>query len=221
MDRRYKTWSYSFASPKHAWPGQAEYPRRDSAAMVAIRIKNKWHRPDPARSTPKSPVEHAGALAFISWRLALETAKKLHKDGFAYDSDRMRVAVITEFLAFCVHLCDRLASARLQIAERGELVRALGLRLADHMQENLSEIAGPGNYLDPFVSLLNERLDDYAELSFEHGEPGYDLLRYFGRCVLDVMGETQTNRWVIDQITEIEAPELADKIRASFENLFS
>ena len=50
--------------------------------------------------------------------------------------------------------------------------------------------------------------------------PGFDARRYFGRQVLDLMGETQTNRWVIDQIMQLDAPELYEKLRDAHANLF-
>jgi hypothetical protein len=88
------------------------------------------------------------------------------------------------------------------------------------MQENMEDIVGPGNYRPPFIAMLNERLADYSGLSFENGEPGFDFVRYFGDRILKVMGENQTNRWVFDQITQIEAPEIAEKLSRSLGNLF-
>ena len=164
---------------------------------------------------------HATALAFITWSAALDTARKLHGEDYHYESDYQRIGVITELVAFAIHLCDRFAYERLADDNRAALVKALGERLAGHMQENLEDIAGPGNYRPPFIALLNQRLADYAETSFVDGEPGYDLLRYVGSCVLEVMGETQTNRWVMDQISSIEAPLIVDKMRASFDNLLN
>ena len=41
-----------------------------------------------------------------------------------------------------------------------------------------------------------------------------------GHQVLEQMGETQTNRWVIDQVMELDAPELFDKARKAVEELF-
>ena len=52
------------------------------------------------------------------------------------------------------------------------------------------------------------------------GTPGTDFYRYLGHQVLDQMGETQTNRWVIDQVMELDAPELFDKARKRIEELF-
>jgi len=162
---------------------------------------------------------HASALAFISWSASLETARKLHGDGYEYESDYQRIGVINELLAFSLHLCDRLAFDRLDEAQRKNLVNALGDRLAEHMQENLEQIAGPGRYKPPFIALLNRRMADYAQTQFSDGEPGFDFIRYLGSSVLEVMGDTQTNRWVIDQIMSVEAPVITEKIRTSFENL--
>lgn len=187
--------------------------------MAVRRLKNKWHRPDGIQWTAKSMQSHATALAFIAWSSALDTARKLHGEDYHYESDHQRIGVVTELIAFAVHLCDRFCYERLSDESRTTLINALGERLAGHMQENLEDIAGPGNYRPPFVALLNQRLADYAETRFVDGEPGYDLLRYLGRSVLDVMGETQTNRWVMDQIMSIEAPLIVDRLRASFDNL--
>ena len=151
---------------------------------------------------------HATALAFITWSAALDTARKLHGEGYDYESDHQRIGVITELVAFAIHLCDRFAFESLDDDNRAALVNALGDRLAGHMQENLEQIAGPGNYRPPFISLLNRRLADYSETDFVNDEPGYELLRYLGSCVLEIMGETQTNRWVMERAIHL-APVLS------------
>lgn len=191
----------------------------DRPGAMAIRLKNKWHRSERNRPSPKRLEDHATALAFIAWRLALEGAKGLHREGFDFASDRERVGVLSEFVAFQVQLADRLVYPRLGDAERAVLINALGGKLADHMQENLTDIAGPGGYRAPFIELLNHRLSAYAALGFEDGEPAFDFLRYFGDCVLKAMGESQTNRWVLDQIVSIGAPEVVEKLKASVDNL--
>ena len=96
----------------------------------------------------------------------------------------------------------------------------MGQRLADHIQDNLVDIAGPGNYRKPFIDMLNERLGEYAGLSFRDGEPGFDFLRFFGARALAVMGDSQTNRWVMDQVMTIAAPKLVESLSASMDNLF-
>jgi hypothetical protein len=186
---------------------------------MAIRIKDKWHQSRRNAPTSKSLHDSAGALAFIGWRVALDRAQALNREGFRYDSDIERIGVISEFVAFEIQVADRLAYGFLDDVARNDFINALGQRFADHMQENLSDLDGPRNYRNAFIDLLNERASDYAHLSFTDGEPGFDFLRYLGAKVLAVLGEDQTNRWVMDQIVAIEAPEIAGKIRKSIFNL--
>lgn len=188
---------------------------------MAIRIKDKWHQSRRNRPTHKSLEASAGALAFIGWRVALDKAQKLNREGFRYDSDIERVGVISEFVAFEIQVADRLANELLDDDDRAVFINALGQRFADHMQDNLSDLDGPRNYRDAFVALLNERQSDYATLTSEEGKPGFDFLRYFGAKVLGVLGDDQTNRWVLDQIVAVEAPEVADKVKKSAFNLLS
>jgi hypothetical protein len=188
---------------------------------MAIRIKDKWHRSQRNRPTRKSLEDSAGALAFIGWRVALDRAQDLNREGFRYDSDIERVGVISEFVAFEIQVADRLAYEFLGDDDRELFINALGQCFADHMQDNLTDLDGPRNYRDAFIALLNDRLAGYATLSFEDGEPGFDFLRYFGANVRDVLGDDQTNRWVLDQIAAVEGPEVAEKIRKSVLNLLS
>ena len=186
---------------------------------MAIRIKSKWHHSDRNEARRKTFADSAGALAFIVWRLSLEHAREIHREGFDYATDRERIRVIAEYCAFAVQLADRLVHQRIDDEARTLLVVTLGRRLADQMQDNLVDIAGPGDYRAPFVEMLNERLDDYARFDFEPGEPGFEALRYFGDRVMRSMGTSQTNRWVMDHVMEISAPELFEKIARSVESL--
>ena len=193
---------------------------RTGIGDMAIRIKSTWHDSGRNRPSAKSLADSAQALAFIAWRLALEGAKELHREGFDYLSDKERVGVISEFVAFQVQVADRRAYDRLDDAERSDFINALGQRLADHVQDNLVDIAGPGNYRRPFIDMLNERIGEYAGLSFRDGEPGFDFLRFFASRVLSVMGDSQTNRWVMDQVMTVAAPNVSEKLSASMDNLF-
>jgi len=184
------------------------------------RVKNTWHQSDRNRPSEKNLEENAGTIAYITWRLSLEGAKKIHGEGFEYLSDQERIGVISEFLAFLVQSTDRLVFLRLQTEDREKFINIVGRKLADQIQDNLLDIAGPGNYRRPFIAMLNERLGDYATLSFETGQPGYDFMRYFGDRVLKTMPPNQTNRWVIDQIMDISGPYVSKKLQESVRNLF-
>jgi hypothetical protein len=183
------------------------------------RIKSTWHRPTPDVGD-KSLQDIAGAIAFIAWRIALESAKDLHRERFNYESDPQRAAVIAEFLAFLVQVADRLIYDMLDDADRAVVINALGQRLAEHVQDNLADLFGPGDYRTPFIETLNERLQDYAEFSFADDQPDYRFMRYFGDRILKILGEDQTNRWVIDQIMDKSGPEAVNHMVRSVRNLF-
>ena len=188
---------------------------------MAIRIKSRWHRSERNEAQRKTFADAAGALAFIVWRLSVEHAKEIHREGFDYASDRERIRVISEYCAFAVQLVDRLAHRRIDDEARAVLVVALGRRLADLMQDNLLDVAGPGDYRAPFVEMLNERLDDYAGFEFDDEAPGFEALRYFGDRVMRSMGVNQTNRWVMDHVMEISAPALFEKVSGSVDDLLA
>lgn len=166
----------------------------------------------------KTLQDHASALSFIVWRQALNGAIDLHED-FRYDDDRQRVGVISELLAYQIQHVDRLCHPEFDDTERSILLNTLCARVADHMQENLIDIAGPGDYRSPFIALLNQRFEDYSQFEYADSAPGYDTLRYFGRQVLDIMGEDQTNRWIIEQIIDIDAPALTTQVDKSVTRL--
>nr|VFK24068.1 MAG: hypothetical protein BECKMB1821G_GA0114241_100718 [Candidatus Kentron sp. MB]VFK34099.1 MAG: hypothetical protein BECKMB1821I_GA0114274_10613 [Candidatus Kentron sp. MB]VFK76738.1 MAG: hypothetical protein BECKMB1821H_GA0114242_10723 [Candidatus Kentron sp. MB] len=191
-----------------------------SSHRLGYRVKNTWHQSDRNRPSEKTLEDNAGAIAYIIWRSSLEGAKKIHGEGFEYLSDQERVGVINEFVAFLVQSTDRLVFERLEDEDRGIFINFVGKRLADQIQDNLVDIAGPGNYRRPFIAMLNERLADYATLSFQDGQPGYDFMRYFGDRVLKTMPTNQTNRWVIDQVMDLSGPFVFKKLKESLHNLF-
>lgn len=193
--------------------------------MVIRRIKDRWHNSTPENSerqvlSEKSLKDQASALAFIQWRTALTTAINLHAEDFRYDNDQQRVGVITEYLAFQVQLIDRLSNQFLSDTERETLVSEICRKLAEQVQDNLEDIAGPGQYQPPFIALLNRRFGEYAEFGFKDGEPAYNARRFLGHSVLMLLGEDQTNRWVIDQVIDIDAPELIAQNVKSLNRLF-
>ena len=106
--------------------------------------------------------------------------------------------------------------------ERAQFITALGRRLADHVQDNLTDLFGAGEYRDSFIMTLNERMSDYAEFNYdEENGPSYSSYRYFGERVMAAMGPAFTNRWVIDQIMDIQGPEAYEKFRKAMLELFA
>ncbi len=176
---------------------------------MALRVKSTWHRSERNRPAPKTLADHGRALAFIAWRLALDKARNLHGQRFRYRSDGQRLAVICEYLAFQVQLADRLAQRRMDDARRAAFVTALARRVADHVQDNACDLLGPGDYRAGFIDTLNERAAQYAETAFTEAGPGFSFVSLLGQRVQRIMGEDQVNRWVLDQVAQLDAPDLA------------
>jgi hypothetical protein len=187
---------------------------------LALRIKSRWHRPEGGEEIVRKSLEDiAGALAFIAWRSALDMTKNLHGEDFVYVSDGQRIAVLGEYVLFQVQLADRLAYERMEEEDRKVLVTCLGHRLAEHMQDNATDLFGPRDYRRPFLDRLNERAEEYAGFGFTEQGPSYPFLRHLGHKIQAIMGDSQTNRWVIDQVMDADAPTVVERLRKAVDDL--
>ena len=165
-------------------------------------IKTRWRK-----KGARSLAERAGVVGANVWKLALEFFKHMEKDGFRFGSDRLVTNVLTEFIAFLVQLVDRRVYGRLSDADRALLVSEVVRHLAATMENNQMDLFGPGEYRKPFIDALNARFGEYAEFEYRDGEPSYACLRDFAARVADIMAESD-NRWVIEQMIDVEAPEM-------------
>ncbi|MEN8178850.1 MAG: hypothetical protein ABFS39_09530 [Pseudomonadota bacterium] len=182
---------------------------------MAIRIKSQWYDDDSDRS----PKEIGGAIAFIAWKIALDKAITLHGENFVYDDDQQRLAVIAEYLAFEVQIVDRTIHGMLENDHRVELITALVMKLADHYQDNSVELLGPGDHANQFIGLFNERSGEYAEFNFTDEGPSYPFLRHLGFEIQQIMGQEHENRWVIDQVMDVDGPEVYKQLARAVRNL--
>ena len=181
-----------------------------------MRVKSKWNAKDRVRTLE----EIGGAAAFILWRIAQQGLLNLENEGFQTDSREQRIDVITEFLAFLVHLADRMKAEVMDENERQVFISSLAQHLANQVQENRTDAQGRDDYRKPFIDLLNARAADYSECPMPDGEPGYAFKRYFGESVRAVMGE-KDNQWVTDQVMEMEVPETLPPLRKALRELFA
>jgi hypothetical protein len=180
-----------------------------------VRVKSKWSN----KGRERSLTEIGGAAAFILWRIAQQGTLNLENEGFQTDTNTQRLDVIAEFLAFLVHLADRLKSEALELEERQEFITSLARHLADQMQINRTDAQGKGDYRTDLIRLLNERAADYAEFSMTGVEPGYAFKRYFGENVRKVMGE-KDNQWITDYVMDVEVPEALKPLNKAMRELF-
>ncbi|MGB5261906.1 MAG: hypothetical protein WBO34_15485 [Gammaproteobacteria bacterium] len=180
-----------------------------------MRVKSKWNA-----DREHTLNEIGSAAAFIIWRIAQQGVLNLENEGFQTDTNAQRLDVMAEFLAFLVHLADRLKAEQLDQNERQAFITSLALHLADRMQENRADIQGKGKYRQPLIDLLNARAADYAEFAMVDGKPGYAFKRYFGENVRAVMGE-RDNQWITDQVIDIEVPETLPPLNKALRDLFA
>ncbi len=185
---------------------------------MALRIKSSWHDDDADRSLD----EIAGAAAFIAWRIAKEKAITLHGEDFIYESDEQRMAVIQEYLLFQLAVMDRIAVERLGMddAQRKTFIIGTAKGMAGHVHDNAIDLFRPGDHVGPFIEKLNERGGEYAEFGFTDEGPTYPFYRHLGWLMQQIMGESQENRWVIDQVMDKDGPYVAREIEKAMLNLF-
>ena len=184
---------------------------------MAIRIKSQWHDEDASRS----PEEIGSAIAFIAWRIAVDKAITLHGKHFVYHDDNQRLAVIAEYLAYETQITDRLIHSMVDNETRVAVITALVMKLADHYRDNAIDLVGPGDHANRFIALFNERSGEYAELNFTDEGPSYPFLRHLGFEIQQVMGqEEHDNRWVIDQVMDVDGPDVYRQLSRAIRNLF-
>jgi hypothetical protein len=172
-----------------------------SRPRIAL-LKTRW-RTQGARTLE----ERAGVIGANLWRVSLEIFRHMEKEGFRFGSDRMTTEVIAEFIAFVVQLADRTVYGKLSDADRAALIGAVVGHLADTMENNQRDLVGPGDHRKAFIDLLNARFGEYAAFPYAGAEPGYACLQFFAGRVADAMAGGD-NKWVIEQIIDIEAPEM-------------
>jgi len=178
-----------------------------------MRMRTKWH--DKERTV--SVDEKANTMAFISWRIAAALVLNLENENFQTDTHKQRLDVIREALAFLVSVTDRLVAPQMSAEERQEFVAKYAIKLSKTFQENCEDLLGRDtDYKTDFINILNQRLNAYAECSWEDEKdmPGFQYKRDFGDYISAEMG-ARDNKWITDQIIEIEVPEMIENLKKS------
>lgn len=175
------------------------------------RLKTKWNQADRKRK----PEEIAGVIGFNLWVLAGESCLFLENEGFETESRFQRLDVIAEFVAFGAHVADRMVFDEMTAAERELFINALGQHLADTMQSNRSDVQ-EGEYRSDFINLLNERMNEFSECSYnEEDGPSFSMRRIAGNYVRDVMGD-KDNKWIPDYVIDSEIPKMLIALKRVF-----
>jgi hypothetical protein len=181
-----------------------------------VRVKSHWN----VKGKQRSLEEVAGALAFIEWRIAGNSVLSLENEGFETTTNMQRLDVFQELTAFLIHVTDRLVHETMSAEKRQKFIVGLALKTADYYHDNRVDAEGRGkDYRQPYIEILNGRLADYAEFSFDDGEPGYAFRRYLGEAVTKVMG-AKDSKWITDQVMEIEVPKMLKPLKKGLHDLF-
>ncbi len=173
---------------------------------MKIRVKNKWND----KGKERTPEDVGSVLSFNFWKVASANVMHLENEGFQTSTHFQRLDVIAEFTAFFVHVVDRVISAKGYSAEdRHALITAMALNLAKTMHDNRRDVSDDKetDFREEYIALMNERMAAYSKFTFdESDQPGFQVRRYVGERVRDVMGE-KDNKWIPDQVMDIEIPD--------------
>ena len=185
-----------------------------------VRVRTIWFKKDGERS----PEEIATAVATTTWRVADKAVDNLGRENYDIITPARGFKLIAEFVAFLVHYCDRMAYATLSPERRIAVLQAVSKRPGELMEENILSVAGPDgdrNFKAEFIDFLNRRFEDYSEFEFPNDEKAsFPALRFLSLQIRDEMGDNDKT-WIMDQIMDIEMPEMMGTVRKSFMGLLS
>lgn len=185
---------------------------------MAIRLKSKWHRSRRDRNRERGKRERSvddlsTVLSFNIWKICHEVFRRLEKEGFRFRDDQQVVDTISEFIALLVHMVDRRIYGRWDEEQRARFINLVSRQLVNNVVENQTELLGPGDHETPLYALLNKRFAEYAECDFDDDNgPGFEARRHLAAQISEVLAITD-NRWVIEQVMDIEIPYAVDMIR--------
>ncbi len=175
-----------------------------------MRIVHKWHK-----NSDRELKQIAESLAYNCWKITLSSVRGLQDENFYFTSKVQGMEVMTEMLIFLLQVTDRLIYESMEAEDRARFVGAMAYRFLDIVLDNYGDLAEEGPERTDLVGLINERANDYAEFSYSEEGPSYHFLRYFGERVGAIMGDDQDNKWVIDQMMDIEAPDAIEALKKS------
>jgi hypothetical protein len=191
---------------------------------MAVRLKTKWHKSKRERRSkratrPKTLLDLSSVIAMNIWKLAKDAFTHMEKEGFRFREDTQAIDTINEFIFFQLHIVDRLIYGNIAEDERGPFITAVATQLAETVTENQVELLGPGDYVQSFMDTMNGRFFNYAECGFDNDNgPGFEFTRFLALNVAEHLKLTD-DKWVVEQVMDIEAPPMAEKIQRVAEDV--
>jgi hypothetical protein len=187
---------------------------------MALRVKTVWFKKEGERPAE----EVATVLASTLWRLADKGVDNLSKANFDILTPERGFKIIGELTCFLTHYVDRLAFERMDDAKRQDLVSAVGVRLAEIMEQNILDYTGGKtdpdyDYQDGYIDLLNRRMTDYSEFEFPEDKASFQALRFLSLMIREGM-EKSDQSWIQDQLMDIEVPEMMGMVKKSVDGFY-
>ena len=185
---------------------------------MALRVKTVWFKKADAQR-PASEV--ASVLASTIWRLSDNSVTGLSKSDYDIITPDRGLRIIGEMAAFLLHMSDRMVYGRISDADRGALIQATGTRLAEVVEENVRAIVGNDgfDYQANFIDMLNRRGAEYATFECDPEQPSFQVLRFLALAIRELMTDAD-QRWVIDQVMEIQAPEALGTLKKTLDGFY-
>ena len=108
--------------------------------------------------------------------------------------------------------------------QRQDVVSAVGVRLAEIMEENIIDFTGGEkdpdyDYQAGFIDLTNRRMLDYSEFDFTDDKASFPALRFLSLQIREVMEQTDQS-WIQDQVMDIEMPEMMETLKKSVDGFY-
>jgi hypothetical protein len=187
---------------------------------MALRVKTVWFKKEGERPAE----EVATVLASTIWRLGDKAVDNLSKANFDIVTPERGFKIIGELACFLTHFVDRLAFERMDDDKRQELVSAVGVRLAEIMEQNILDYTGGKtdpdyDYQDGFIELLNQRMNDFAEFEFPEDKASFPALRFLSLIIREGMVKTDQT-WIQDQLMDIEVPEMMGMVKKNMDGFY-
>ena len=163
--------------------------------------------------------ETASVISTNIWRIITESLLNMENEGFATESNSQRLDILCEFAAYAIHLLDRYMYNSSQVAERQKMVSQTAQHLAGIIQDNRLDAKATINGKMPFMTLLNDRTDNYSECKYDR-EPGFDMRRVLGDYVSEIMRGAH-RRWTATYILDIAAYNIHSNLLKVLNNFLS
>lgn len=186
--------------------------------MSGIRVKTSWFREG---EDGHGPQEQASAIAVTLWKLADKAVINLSNADYDIITPQRGFTLLTELIAYMVHTVDRMVYGRIADEERAELISALGVKMAEILEDNIHTVMGDHDhpYVEAILNRFNQRWNDYAGFDFDPEKPDFVVKRYLANSIREVM-EARDQSWIADQIIDIEAPVFIGPIKQQVEAFY-